>query len=82
MSHSERAGSGQVGGERRRSANHGQLRDSTGAHWQADGVIFAVPAARLAGLVETVAPRTAAAASRIDSASSAVLAMAVPRGIA
>jgi protoporphyrinogen/coproporphyrinogen III oxidase len=58
------------------------LRDNTGADWQADGVIFAVPAARLAGLVDTVAPRTAAAARRIDSASSAVLAMAVPRGIA
>ena len=58
------------------------LRDSTGAQWKADGVIFAVPAARLADLVETVAPRTAAAAGRIDTASSAVLAMAVPRGIA
>ena len=58
------------------------LRDNTGAQWQADGVIFAVPAARLAGLVDTVAPRTAAAAGRIHSASSAVLAMAVPRGIA
>jgi oxygen-dependent protoporphyrinogen oxidase len=58
------------------------LRDNTGADWQADGVIFAVPAARLAGLVDTVAPRTAAAAGRIGSASSAVLAMAVPRGIA
>ena len=58
------------------------LRDGTGAEWQADGVIFAVPAARLAGLVDTVAPRTAAAAGRIHSASSAVLAMAVPRGIA
>jgi protoporphyrinogen/coproporphyrinogen III oxidase len=58
------------------------LRDSTGTHWQADGVVFAVPAARLAGLVDTVAPGTAAAASRIASASSAVLAMAVPRGIA
>jgi len=58
------------------------LRDNTGAEWQADGVIFAVPAARLAALVDTVAPRTVAAAGRIDSASSAVLAMAVPRGIA
>jgi oxygen-dependent protoporphyrinogen oxidase len=58
------------------------LRDNTGADWQADGVIFAVPAARLARLVDTVAPRTAAAAGRIHSASSAVLAMAVPRGIA
>ena len=58
------------------------LRDDTGTERHADGVIFAVPAARLAGLVDTVAPRTAAAAGRIDSASSAVLAMAVPRGIA
>jgi protoporphyrinogen/coproporphyrinogen III oxidase len=58
------------------------LRDDTGAEWHADGVILAVPAARLAGLVDTVAPRTAAAAGRIDSASSAVVAMAVPRGIA
>jgi oxygen-dependent protoporphyrinogen oxidase len=58
------------------------VRDDTGAQWQADGVILAVPAARLAGLVDTVAPRTAAAAGCIHSASSAVLAMAVPRGIA
>jgi protoporphyrinogen/coproporphyrinogen III oxidase len=58
------------------------LRDDSGAEWQADGVIFAIPAARLAALVDTVAPLTAAAAGRIDSASSAVLAMAVPRGIA
>jgi protoporphyrinogen/coproporphyrinogen III oxidase len=57
------------------------LRDATGAQWHADAVILAVPARRLAGLVETVAPRTAAAAGRIESASSAVLAMAVPRGL-
>jgi protoporphyrinogen/coproporphyrinogen III oxidase len=58
-----------------------RLRDAAGAQWHADAVIFAVPSARLAHLVDTVAPRTAAAAGRIDSASSAVLAMAVPRGI-
>jgi oxygen-dependent protoporphyrinogen oxidase len=57
------------------------LRDDAGAQWRADGVIFAVPAQRLVGLVDAVAPRTAAAANRIASASSAVLAMAVPRGI-
>ncbi|WP_293004410.1 protoporphyrinogen oxidase [Mycobacterium sp.] len=57
------------------------LRDELGGEWTADAVIFAVPAARLARLVERVAPRTAAAAGRIESASSAVLAMAVPRGI-
>jgi protoporphyrinogen/coproporphyrinogen III oxidase len=64
------------------AAEHGwNLRDAGGAEWHADAVIFAVPAARLARLVDGIAPRTAAAAGRIDSASSAVLAMAVPRGI-
>jgi oxygen-dependent protoporphyrinogen oxidase len=57
------------------------LRDDAGAQWHADGVILAVPAARLVGLVEAFAPRTAAAASRIVSASSVVVALAVPRGI-
>ncbi len=57
------------------------LRDDAGAQWRADGVILAVPAPRLVGLVDAVAPRTAAAASRIASASSAVVAMAVPRGV-
>src|SRR6202044_3252085 len=57
------------------------LRDTTGAEWRADAVILAVPAPRLVELVNRIAPRTAAAAGRIASASSAVLAMAVPRGI-
>ena len=57
------------------------LRDDTGAQWRADAVILAVPPARLVGLVEAIAPRTAAAAGRIASASSAVVALAVPRGI-
>jgi protoporphyrinogen/coproporphyrinogen III oxidase len=57
------------------------LRDDAGAQWRADAVILAVPAPRLVGLVGAVAPRTAAAASRICSASSVVVAMAVPRGI-
>jgi protoporphyrinogen/coproporphyrinogen III oxidase len=57
------------------------LRDDTGAQWRADAVILAVPAPRLVGLVEGIAPRTAAAASRIASASSVVVAMAVPRGV-
>jgi oxygen-dependent protoporphyrinogen oxidase len=57
------------------------LRDDAGAQWRADGVILAVPAPRLAGLVEDFAPRTAAAARRIVSASSVVVAMAVPRGV-
>jgi protoporphyrinogen/coproporphyrinogen III oxidase len=57
------------------------LRDAGGEQWHADAVIFAVPATRLAGLIDSVAPDAAAAAGRIDSASSAVLAMALPRGI-
>jgi protoporphyrinogen/coproporphyrinogen III oxidase len=57
------------------------LRDDAGAEWQADAVILAVPAPRLAGLVEAFAPRTAEAAGRIASASSAVVAMAVARGV-
>jgi oxygen-dependent protoporphyrinogen oxidase len=44
-------------------------------------VVLTVPAARLAGLVKGLAPRTAAAAGRIVSASSAVVALAVPRGL-
>jgi protoporphyrinogen/coproporphyrinogen III oxidase len=54
------------------------LRDDTGVHWRADAVILAVPAPRLAGLVDGIAPRTAAAAHRIARASSAVVALAVP----
>jgi oxygen-dependent protoporphyrinogen oxidase len=56
------------------------LLDDTGAHWRADAVILAVPAPRLARLVEDIAPRTCAAASRVGSASSAVVALAVPAG--
>ncbi|GBE67094.1 protoporphyrinogen oxidase [Mycobacterium sp. MFM001] len=52
------------------------LHDDTGAQWGADAVILAVPAPRLAGLVEGIAPRTAAAARRIVSASSALVALA------
>jgi len=57
------------------------LRDDAGAQWRTDAAILAVPAARLVGLVDTIAPRTAAAASRISSASSVVVALAVPRGM-
>ncbi|ORV07899.1 protoporphyrinogen oxidase [Mycobacterium celatum] len=53
------------------------LHDDTGAQWHADAVVLAVPAPRLADLVEGIAPRTAAAARRIVSASSAVVALAV-----
>jgi oxygen-dependent protoporphyrinogen oxidase len=54
------------------------LLDDTGAHWSADAVILAVPAPRLARLVEGLAPRTSAAAKRIRSASSVVVTLAVP----
>jgi oxygen-dependent protoporphyrinogen oxidase len=54
------------------------LRDDTSAHWRADAVILAVPAPRLATLVDRIAPRTAAAARRIASASSVVVALALP----
>jgi oxygen-dependent protoporphyrinogen oxidase len=54
------------------------LRDDTGAGWNADAVILAIPAPRLARLIEDVAPQMFAAASRITSASSVVVALAVP----
>jgi oxygen-dependent protoporphyrinogen oxidase len=55
-----------------------ELHDDTGARWHADAVVLAVPAPRLIALVDAIAPRTVAAASRIVSASSAVVALAVP----
>ncbi|OBK27981.1 protoporphyrinogen oxidase [Mycobacterium asiaticum] len=54
------------------------LRDDTGACWQADAVVLAVPAAQVARLVRAVAPRTSAAAAKIVTASSVVVALAVP----
>ena len=56
------------------------LYDDEGTCWPADGVILALPAPRLAALTAGVAPRTAGAARRIDVASSAVVAVAVPGG--
>jgi protoporphyrinogen/coproporphyrinogen III oxidase len=61
------------------AAAHGwRLRDNTGACWRADAVILAIPAPRLASVIQGVAPRSAAAAGRIASASSAIVALAVP----
>jgi oxygen-dependent protoporphyrinogen oxidase len=54
------------------------LLDDAGARRPADAVILAVPAPRLARLVQQVAPRSSAAAGRIASASSVVVALAVP----
>lgn len=56
------------------------LRDTAGGYWRADALILAVPAPRLARLATGVAPRSAAAAGRISSASSVVVALAVPSG--
>jgi oxygen-dependent protoporphyrinogen oxidase len=53
------------------------VRDAEGTHWHADAVVLALPAPRLAALVAGVAPRTAAAAGRIRTASSVVVALAL-----
>lgn len=52
--------------------------DDTGARWAADAVILALPAGRCCRLLAGIAPRSAAAADRITSASSVVMALAVP----
>jgi oxygen-dependent protoporphyrinogen oxidase len=57
-----------------------QLTDDEGTEWPADAVVLALPAPRLAPLVQTIAPQTAAAARRIPVASAAVVALAVPGG--
>ncbi len=63
-----------------RAAGGWTLVDDEGAGWQADAVVLALPAPRLSRLVERVAPRTAAAASRIQVASSALVVLALPGG--
>ncbi|OBI46765.1 protoporphyrinogen oxidase [Mycobacterium colombiense] len=52
--------------------------DATGARWAADAVILAVPAGQCCRLLSEIAPRSVAAAGRIASASSVVMALAVP----
>ena len=56
------------------------LVDDEGTGWQADAVLLAVPAPRLARIVADVAPRSAAAARRIEVASTALVALALPGG--
>lgn len=58
-----------------------RLVDDEGTGWHADAVLLAVPAPRLAAIVGDIAPRTAAAARRIQVASAAVLALAMPGGV-
>jgi protoporphyrinogen/coproporphyrinogen III oxidase len=71
----------QVAAERvARSAQGWSIVDDEGGHHHADAAVLAVPAPRLARLVEGVAPRTAAAARRIGVASSALVALALPGG--
>jgi oxygen-dependent protoporphyrinogen oxidase len=70
-----------VGVERvERAAAGWTVVDDEGSGWPADAVVVAVPAPRLARIVEGVAPRTAAAARRIQVASSAVVVLALPGG--
>jgi oxygen-dependent protoporphyrinogen oxidase len=52
--------------------------DGTGDRWPADAVILAVPAGEASRLLTAIAPRSVAAAGRIASASSVVMALAVP----
>jgi oxygen-dependent protoporphyrinogen oxidase len=52
--------------------------DERGGSRRADGVVLAVPAPRLVPLIEHLAPRSAAAARRIEVASVAVVALALP----
>lgn len=54
--------------------------DDEGGHWHADGVVLAVPAPRLSALIDGVAPKSAAAARRIRTASSALVVLALPGG--
>ena len=72
---------GQVAVEQGSRAGVGwDLVDDEGQCWHADGAVLAVPAPRLARLIEDVAPRTAAAARRIAVASTALVALALPGG--
>lgn len=71
----------QVAAERVERGTPGwQVLDDEGTRWRADAVVLAVPAPRLHKLIEHIAPRTAAAARRIEVASAAVVALALPGG--
>jgi protoporphyrinogen/coproporphyrinogen III oxidase len=63
-----------------RAADGWTVVDDEGACWHADAVVLAVPAPRLPRMIERVAPRTAAAARRIQVASSALVVLALPGG--
>jgi protoporphyrinogen/coproporphyrinogen III oxidase len=57
------------------------LVDDEGQRWHADAAVLAVPAPSLPRLIQGVAPRTATAARRIEVASTALVALALPGGI-
>ena len=59
---------------------HWVLEDAAGGTTPAAGVVLALPAPTAAGLLADIAPRSAAAAARVQVASAVVLAMAVPAG--
>ena len=63
-----------------RHENGWDLADDEGSHWQADGVVLAVPAPRLPRLIDGIAPAAAAAARRIQVASTALVLLALPGG--
>jgi oxygen-dependent protoporphyrinogen oxidase len=68
-------------GQVNRAPRGWELVDDEGERWLADAAVLAVPAPALPALVEGVAPRTAAAASRIAVASTALVALALPGGV-
>ncbi len=57
-----------------------QLRDDEGKFWSADAVVLALPAPRVAKLLEDIAPGSAAMARLIPVASAALVALALPGG--
>ena len=57
-----------------------ELVDDEEQCWHADAAVLAVPAPRLPRLIDGVAPRSAAAARRIEVASTALVALALPGG--
>ncbi|QZH63742.1 protoporphyrinogen oxidase [Mycolicibacterium farcinogenes] len=73
-----RAGVQRVG----RAAAGWEVLDDEGARWSTDAVVLAVPAPRLAPLIEHLAPHSAAAARDIPVASVAVVGLALPVGTA
>jgi oxygen-dependent protoporphyrinogen oxidase len=64
-----------------RASRGWELVDDEGERWHADAAVLAVPAPRLPKLIDSVAPRTAAAARRIAVASTALVALALPGGV-